>query len=348
VLVRNPRYFRRDAQGRQLPYLDRLTLTIVPDQTTETLRLDSGEIDLMSVGEVRPQDYGSVKRRADEGSLQLLDVGVGLDPDFLSFNLRPAKAADPRASWLMRKEFRQALSWGVDRQAIVDTVYLGAALPVSGPVTPGNKTWFSSATPVYTHDAAKARELLASLGLRDTNGDGVLEDGKGQAVRFSILTQAGHNRERAATVIQSQLKALGIVADVVGLDPAGLAQRFSVGDYDALYFGVTASSTDPWLSPEFWLSSGSFHLWNPGQERPATEWEARIDALMRENAGAPLEQRQRAFAEIQRLFAEEIPSLYFVTPRLFLAASPRVLNATPAPQTPQILWNAERLAVRQR
>ena len=115
-----------------------------------------------------------------------------------------------------------------------------------------------------------------------------------------------------------------------------------------MYFGITASSTDPWISPEFWLSSGSFHLWNPGQERPATEWEARIDALMRDNAGASLEQRQRAFAEIQRLFAEEVPSLYFVAPRLILAASPRVLNATPAPQTPQILWNAESLAARQR
>jgi peptide/nickel transport system substrate-binding protein len=348
VFSRNPRYFRRDAQGRQLPYLDRLTLSIVPDQTTETLRLDGGETDLMSVGELRPQDYASVKRRADQGALQLLDVGVGLDPDFLSFNLRPAKAADPRASWLLRKEFRQAIAWGVDRQAIVDTVYLGAAVPVSGPVTPGNKTWFSAATPVYTHNPGRARGLLTSIGLRDANGDGMLEDQKGQPVRFAILTQAGHNRERAATVVQSQLKSLGIAADIVGLDPPGIAQRFSVGDYDAMYFGITASSTDPWVSPEFWLSSGSFHLWNPGQERPATEWEARIDALMRDNAGAPLEQRQRAFAEIQRLFAEEVPSLYFVAPRLILAASPRVLNATPAPQTPQILWNAESLAARQR
>ena len=345
VFARNPRYFRKDDRGEPLPYLERLTLAIVPDQNTEALRLEAGETDLMVNGEIRPQDYAAFKRAADEGRVRLLDVGVGLDPDFLSFNLRSAKQADPRWAWLGRREFRQAIAWGVDRQAIADTVYLGAAVPVSSPITPGNRTWYSKDIPAFNHDPARARELLASLGLRDANADGVLEDKAGAPVRMSILTQGGHNRERVASVLQSQLRAIGIAIDIVALDQGGLFQRWSAGDYDAMYFGLQASSTDPWLNPEYWLSSGGFHLWNPAQPAPATEWEARIDTLMRSTAGAPdLAARQSAFADVQRILMEELPAIYFVTPRLTLATSHKVVNPTPAPQSPQLLWRAETLA----
>lgn len=345
VLTRNPNYFRKDARGVQLPYLDRLTIAVVPDQNTEALRLEAGETDLMYSGEIRPQDYAGFQQSAEEGRLRLIDVGVGLDPDFLSFNLRPSRASDPRAPWLQRKEFRQAVAWAVNRQAIVDTVYLGAAVPVSGPVTPGNRTWYAPGTPAYTHDPARARTLLAGLGLRDQNGDGLLEDARGEPARFSILTQAGHNRERVAAVIQEHLRQVGLVIDVVTMDPGGLFARWSAGDYDTMYFGLQASSTDPWVNPEFWLSSGGFHFWNPGQPAPATGWEARIDALMREHAGdLDLNRRREAFAEVQRILAEELPSVYFVAPRVTLATSPRVLSPTPAPQIPQLLWSADTLA----
>lgn len=344
VFEANPQYFKRDPHGNPLPYLERLTLAVVPDQTTEGLRLEAGETDLLAHGEIRPQDYAAFKRAADGGRIRLLDVGVGLDPDFLSFNLRASKQSDPRWSWLGTPELRRAIAWGVDRQAIADTVYLGAAVPVSGPITPGNRTWYSPETPTFSHDPDRARQLLASIGLRDIDGDGMLEDGSGTPVRFSIITQAGHNRERVASMLQQQLRALGIAIDIVPLDQRALIQRWSAADYDAMYFGLQASSTDPWLNSEFWLSSGAFHLWNPGQPSPATDWERRIDALMRDNAGtSDLAGRQRAFAEMQRLFAEALPSIYLVAPRLMLAVSPRVQNPTPAPQNPQLLWAAETL-----
>ena len=348
VFARNPHYFGRDSRGQQLPYLDRLTLAIVPDQNTEALRLEAGETDLMANGEIRPQDYAAFKRAANEGRIRLLDVGIGLDPDFLSFNLRPKKERDVRWSWLGSRELRQAIAWGVNRQAIVDTVYLGEAVPISGAVTPGNKTWFAPDFAVFKHDPARARELLASLGLRDRNADGMLEDKSGKPVRFSIMTQGGHNRERVVSMVQDHLRALGIGVDVVPLDQRGLFQRWSAGEYDAMYFGLQASSTDPWLNPDYWVSSGAFHFWNPEQPSPATEWEARIDALMLSGAKAPdLAKRQDLFKEVQQILTEEVPAIYFVAPRVTLATSSRVLNASPAPQIPQLLWRADTLAARQ-
>jgi peptide/nickel transport system substrate-binding protein len=251
-----------------------------------------------------------------------------------------------RAPWLFRREFRQALSYAVDRQAIVNGVYLGAAVPIHGPVSPGNTTWYSAAAPVYSYDVTKARQLLASIGLSDRNGDGMLDDEHGAPVRFSMLTQAGHIRGRTASVLQEQLRQIGIVVDLVTLDPPGIVQRWSKGDYDSIYFGVQASSTDPALNLDFWLSSGDLHFWNPSQALPETEWEKRVDELMREQAAASdLAGRLRAFSEVQRIMGEELPAIYFVAPKVTLATTTRVTNTTPAQQLPQLLWSAESLAV---
>ena len=65
-------------------------------------------------------------------------------------------SAARRAPWMARKEFRQAISCGVDRQAIVNTVYLGAAAPLYGPITPGNRRWHSAAAP-RLHDCDRER-----------------------------------------------------------------------------------------------------------------------------------------------------------------------------------------------
>ncbi|MDP2055504.1 MAG: ABC transporter substrate-binding protein, partial [Acidobacteriota bacterium] len=146
---RNPRYWKKDAAGVALPYLDQLVLEIVPDQNAELVRLQSGQIDMLQQ-QVRPEDIATLRPLADQGKLHLLELGVSTDPDLFFFNLRPQKwAKDPRGSWMARKEFRQAISHAVDREAFANTVFLGAGVPIWGPVTPGNQKWFSPNVPRY-------------------------------------------------------------------------------------------------------------------------------------------------------------------------------------------------------
>jgi peptide/nickel transport system substrate-binding protein len=243
--------------------------------------------------------------------------------------------------------FRQAISCAVDRQAIVNAVYLGEAVAIHGPVTPGNRVWHVPPADTCDHDLAKARSLLASAGLTDRDGDGMLEDAAGAAARFSILTQSGHTiRERTAAMLQEQLRQVGLAVDVVGMDPGALGQRWQQGDYDAIYFGVQSSQTDPALTTQFWLSSGLFHFWNPRQPAPATAWEQEIDALMqRQSATFDPAERRRLFAEVQRIFNAEMPAIYFAAPKVTIGVSSRVLNEQPAAQIPQLLWSADTLAV---
>src|SRR6185295_1496221 len=206
VFARNPRYFGRAADGTALPYLDRLVVDVIPDQSAELLRLESGQLDMMT-SEISPDAYASMKRAADEGRVKLLDLGVSHNADGLWFNLKPGTfGADPRARWLQREELRRAISMAVDRKRFADTVFLGAGVPVFGPETPANKQWFSTEVPATPHDPEKAKALIAQIA-------------NGQPVRFTLLTQKGRtSMERGCAVIRDELQKIGVTVDVVALD----------------------------------------------------------------------------------------------------------------------------------
>ena len=229
----------------------------------------------------------------------------------------------------------------------MDTVNLGAATPVYGPITPGHGEWFVPGMGETPFDLSRARTLLTSIGLEDRDGDGVLEDKARRPVRFSLLTQRGNTeRERTSAVVQEQLRQVGIAVDVVALDGGGLVGRFTSGDYEAIYFGATANSKDPANNLGFWLSNGGFHYWNPGQVTPATEWEARIDTLMQQQAATmDRAERIRLFTEVQQLVADHVPALWFAAANITVPVSARVGGVTATVFAPPVLWNAERLYV---
>jgi peptide/nickel transport system substrate-binding protein len=346
AFARNPHYWGRAADGTRLPHLDAITLVVVPDQDAELLRLESGDADLVT-GEVRPEDLDAVKRATDQGRLRTIDAGVSLDADFLWFNLKPNAFPASRA-WLQRRELREAISLAVDRHAFSDTVFLGAAVPIGGPVTPGNRDWYEASVSAPAQDLARARQLVAAAGLSDANGDGQLDAPDGKPARFSLLTQKGHTlRERSASFVQQDLQKLGLGVDVVALEAPALIDRVTSGAYEAAYFGMQASDTDPATNLDYWLSSGAFHPWNPGQARPSTAWEAEIDDLMRRQVAATdVADRKRLFGEVQRVFAREQPAIYFAAPRLTLATSARVDGVRAGLLQPYILWDAANLRVR--
>jgi peptide/nickel transport system substrate-binding protein len=343
---RNPHYWRVEG-GHALPTLDHVVLEVVPDQESESLQLQTGAIDFTQ-SEIRPSDVAPLKRAAGAGHIALADLGVGLDGDLFWVNLTAAKAKDPRSRWLQHPDFRRLVGHSIDRQAFVDTVYLGAAVPANSVVSPGNQDWYVDA-PTPGYDIAAAKRLLASLKFTDRNHDDMLEDVDGAPVHFTLLTQKGNTSlERGAAVIRESLARLGVRVDVVELEVGALIQSVTRGHYDAAYFRLVTTDSDPSLNLDFWLSSGDAHMWNPSQRTPSTPWESAIDALM-DQASTTLDtgQRRALFAEVQRIMAREVPVLCFAFPRLSFAMNTRVLDATPAPFRPPVLWNPAVIKIRQ-
>lgn len=348
VFVRNPSYWRRADDGVQLPYLDELSMEIVPDQSTELLRLQAGESDMMQQA-LRAEDLGALKPQIDQGRAQLVELGVSTDPDVLFLNLREGYwAKDPRRAWVTRAELRQAISHAVDREAMAESVFLGAAVPVWGPVTSGNADWFSPNVPRYPFSLDKAKALLEGIGLVNRDGDPWLEDSAGNEARLSVLTyQANQVMVREANFIRDALAQVGVALDVVGLEQNTLVDRMLKGSFEAILFGYNQTDLDPALNRDFWLSSGAAHLWNMSQAVPATAWEKEIDGLMAKQAAATdVEERKRLFAEVQRIFGEQLPTLYFVAPRLYMGVSARTHNLSPSVLRPQLLWAADSIAVK--
>ena len=348
VFDRNPAYWKKDVTGLQLPYLDQVILEIVPDQNAELVRLQSGQFDMLQQ-QIRSEDIATLRPLEEQGKLRLIELGVGADPDLFFFNLRsPYWAKDPRREWITTKEFRQAISHAIDREAFANSVFLGAGVPIWGPVTPGNQQWFSPNVRRYGHSVERAREILSGLGLANRDADEWLEDPKGTEARFTVIAYRGNSSvERGAAILRDELKPVGIAVDVVLLEQGALIQRMLKGDFESIYFVVTQTNLDPAMNSDFWLSSGSAHLWNIGQPKPATDWEKEIDDLMGVvMSSVDQTERKRAFNDIQKIFADNLPVLYFVAPRLYMGVSTRTGGLTPSILRPQLLWNADRITVK--
>src|SRR4029078_6484186 len=145
-----------------------------------------------------------------------------------------------------RREFRQALSHAVDREEFAQTVFLGEAVPIWGPVTPGNKEWFSPNVPRYPYSEATAKAVLKSIGLEDRNGNGVVEDAKGTEARFTLITQKGLTwYEKGTAVIRDSADKIGVAFDLAPPENWAMVMRVQTCDYDAVYMRVLWTDLDP-------------------------------------------------------------------------------------------------------
>ena len=347
VFERNPRYWRHDPRGQSLPYLDRLVLEVVTDRDDELARLEARAIDV-TADALRPEDLLAARRAQQQGTLTVTELGVATEADAFWFCLKSdAKKNDKRFAFVQKPEFRQALSHALDREAFVRDVYLGEGVPVWGPVTPGNKPWFTPNLPRYPPDVQKAKDLLTSIGLEDRNGNGIVEDAAGTEARFTVITERGvKSYERGTALLRESAAAVGVALDIVPLEFGAVVQRLTACNYDAMFMRPPATGIDPVSNLDFWLSSGSAHWWNPEQRMPATDWERQIDAIMQQQASSTDDaRRHQLFNQAQRILADNVPVVYLAAPRIYAAHSSRVKNVVPSVLRPPILWNADMLAV---
>lgn len=347
TVVRQPHAWQRDADGRTLPRVTRLELRLMASQDAEMLALASGELDIPT-GDLRPEDVPEARRLADEGVLQVTELGVSLAPDLLWFNLNPDARATRDKPWLRERALREAISHAVDRQAFIDAVFHGEAEAVTGPVTPGNRQWHVEDIEPREFSRERAAALLDGLGLVDRDGDGLRDDPSGRRASFAVLVQQGHSsRQRAMTVVQEALRQVGLHMDIVALDARSLFGRLGEGTYEAMYHALPATDTDPAGYGEFWLSSGQLHLWHPAQTSPATAWEAEMDRLFLAHvATTDIDDRTRLFGDVLRLHHRELPTIAFAAPRVHVAVSGRLTGVRPGLLAPPVLWQAAEIGVR--
>jgi len=343
VLKRNPNYWKSDAQGHKLPYLESIELDIQPNRDVELLRFKRGEIDL-----INSLDSEYFDKLAASAPQVVHDAGPSLDSEQMWFN-EVAKSPLPgyKKNWFRSAAFRRAIAEAINRDDLARVVFRGHAQPAIGPVSPANKFWFNAKLKPQSYAPDAALKALQGEGFRLENG--TLKDKDGNAVVFSIITNSGNKyREHMATMIQEDLQKIGIHVNVVTLDFPSLIERMTqTFDYEAILLGLTNVGLDPSEQMNVWLSSSENHQWNPQEKTPETAWEAEIDGLMRAQASsADPKKRKESFDRVQEIVVEQTPFIYLVNRNALSAISARVQGASPVILVPQTYWNIERLSVR--
>ncbi len=340
LLRRNPNYWKKDKEGKPLPYLDSVRLDIQRNRDIELLRFRRGEIHLINA-----LDAEYFERLQKEAPAAVHDAGTGLDSEQMWFNQVPtAPFPEHKKNWYRSTEFRKAISMAINRADLCRIVFGGHARPAFGPVSPANHLWFNSSLPVPQYDSAGALRLLARAGFRLEGG--TLRDSSGNRVEFTLVTNAGNkSREQMATMIQQDLSQIGIKVNLVTLDFPSLIERITrTYDYEACLLGLVNTDLDPNSQMNVWLSSAENHQWNPKQSSPATVWEAELDRLMRAQSSAATDKKRKSdFDKVQQIVAEQQPFIYLVNKDAMTAVSPAVMGSSPSVLNPHAFWNAELL-----
>jgi peptide/nickel transport system substrate-binding protein len=347
TLERNPFYWEIDREKHRLPYLDEITFLFMANADAEVIRFQAGDTDV--INRLSAEDYALLDKNRSGSSFRVYDVGPSLEYNFLFFNLNsvlPAQSDITRKqTWFKQTKFRQAVSLAIDRDGISRLVYRGRATPLWTPVTPASNFWVNHSIPHPQRSVEQARALLQSSGFSwSDNGD--LKDASGAAVKFSILTSASNNqRTQMATIIQQDLKELGISVQVVPLEFRSVLDRiFQTHDYDAAVLGLGGGDVDPNSQMNVWMSSGNDHVWDIGETHPATTWEAEIDQLMQKQLSTlKPESRKLLYDRVQEIVAANLPVISLVSPNTLVGAKDRLANFKPAVLDPHTLWNSQEL-----
>jgi peptide/nickel transport system substrate-binding protein len=353
VYVRNPNYWKKDDQGRPLPYLDRFVVIIVPDTNASVLKFRAGDTDILQISQYT--EYPELKRGEAKGNYKIHNTGPTWGNNYLSLNMNPKSqvARDkPHLIALFRDvRFRRAVSHAINRDRMIKNVFLGFAQQMHGPESPANKAFFNPDVTKYEYSVEKAKALLNEIGARDTNGDGIVEY-KGKPVRFNILTNVENKTRIAiATNITDDLRKIGVGAIFTPINFNKLVSYLDAKpekgkpyppyNWESIVLGFTGGP-EPNNGRSIWSSSGNLHQWYPYQDRPDTPWEAEIDRIFREGAQEMDETKRKAiYGEWQTIASEQLPLIYTIVPEGLVALRNRFGNVKPS--SAGVIWNLEEM-----
>ncbi|MBO7486195.1 MAG: ABC transporter substrate-binding protein [Spirochaetaceae bacterium] len=315
VFTRNPNYWEKDEKGVSIPYYEKMVYQIIGDQNTDYLLFTQGKTEAYVP---RPEEYNDVVN--NQGSdYTVFNAEGSMGSSMWIFNQNPVNSDQPFYDWFTKKEVRQAMSCLLNRDRIITQTYRGLAQPKYDFFPEVNPFYNPDITLQYKYDVKKAEQLLKSAGF--TKKDGVFYDEKGNKLEFDLMIAASNTVVNdIAQIIADECSRAGVTVNIRQTDFQKIVEMLtSTYDWQSVIIGL-GTNLFPSQGSNVWPSDGNLHAWYPLQEKPATEWEARIDELYNEgcytndhDAAKPI------WDEYQRILLEQCPVIYLVRSRNFFA-----------------------------
>ncbi|XZN99088.1 MAG: ABC transporter substrate-binding protein [Microcoleus sp.] len=339
VLERNPYFWRKDTQGTTQPYIQQIVWQIIENTDTQLLNFRSGDLDSL---DVQPEVFPLLKREEKRGKYTVFNGGPDTGSVFMCFNLNQGRNAqnqpfvDPiKSRWFATKEFRQAIAYGINRDAMTNNIYRGLGAPLHSPIPAQSPFYLSpkEGLKTYNYDPKKAKELLLTAGFK-YNDAGDLLDREGNKVRFTLLMAAGKKvREQMGTQIKQDLGKLGIQIDTQFLSFNTYVEKLRLTKNWDTYLGGFTGGLEPHSGYNIWSVNGTLHSFNQGPQAgeppikgwKVADWEQKIDDLyVKASQELNEPKRKEIYAETQRIIAEQAPFIYMVNPLTFEAVRDRI------------------------
>ena len=332
VLKKNPTYWMKDAKGQALPYLDKVVYLTVDSLNTQALKFQSKETDIFSL---RGQDVATFMPKKQELSFELYNGGPAAGSTFVVFNQNPDGLKDAlKLGWFSDIRFRTAMAHLIDKETIINNLMYGFGFPQDSfiPVV-SPYYWKDAPKNVPQYDPEKAKKLLDEMGLKDTNGDGIREDAKGNRVAFNLITNAGNTvREGVGNLLASEAKKVGVdITFKPGDFNAMVTQLTSTFDWEGIIIGLTGG-VDPISAQNVYPSKGNLHMIEPLQKAPRRQWEKDVDKWW-DYANLTLDENKRkeGFKNIQEIWLKELPWIHTTNAAAIYGFRNTIGNVKPRP-----------------
>lgn len=264
IAERNPYYWKVDTDGNQLPYIDRIEMTLVQSGETVTLKAIAGQIDMQG-RRILFENYPLLMEHREDGDYRIFrwqPATTGQGTIYLNQNY---SHVDPVMAELLEDvRFRRALSLGVNRKQIIDLFFMGVSrgrqvVPFVNSLygVPGTDTLYTA------HDPERANRLLDEVGLTERDGAGFRLRPDGQRLKFTIAAfTPGTQYVDVSELVATHWRDLGIQSTVKPEDVALWVVRATAGEHHVSVYGASGGFR-PLMDPVWFFPSATTAYWAP-------------------------------------------------------------------------------------
>ena len=339
VLKRNPNYYMINKNGDKLPYLDKYIFQIVQDQNTELLKFQSKESDIINLNGYYVSKYIDNEQKSD---YKVYNLGPTSSTLFLCFNLNKQKndkgkffVDERKQKWFNDRNFREAIDYAIDRDAIIFNVSSGVGVPLFTAESLQSIFLNEKIAKGHKVDLNRSKVLLKKSGFYwDKNN--ILNDKNGNIVEFDLLTNAGNlEREIIGVMIKEDLSNLGIKVNFKPIEFNTLVNRITnTLEWDTVVLGLTGSPLEPHGGKNVWYSYGALHMFNKRKKndnpKDILPFEKQLDNIFDEaSLEIDFNKRKKLYDKYQEIVYNERPFIYLYSPLNIVAVRNKVKNLYP-------------------
>jgi peptide/nickel transport system substrate-binding protein len=310
VVTKNEYYWDGDV------LLDKVTFQCIDDQTTRSMALQTGEIDIAY--NLKVENLADFENNEDYKIQELS-------------SLRSTHAFMNQHRALSDKTLRQAVIRGLDKQTYCDVLLEGGAIPGKAPVPPSLDFGFDTLSDENAYDPESAKALLDEGGYKDVNGDGYVETPSGEPLDLHfVIYDSRAELGIYAQAAQASLKDIGIKVTIDTVSYETLLDMQEAGEYDLLIWNVLVANTG---DPEKYLRESwmTFDETNKNNNYAGYSNE-KVDALLEElSAEFDESKRKELIIEIQQLIMDDAATVFFGYETTYLISSSKVTGVSMYP-----------------